>query len=267
MLKLKIMLTAKKEYKQYGSKYINKVIVWEKLPFIKKQLTECPVAHEKIIIKEHQAHEIFNKIKIIQSDYGKIISDCAAELKKIEESIKYQEERIGLAESELKTKNDQIQAFNNNKVLSTGENIFQIRERAENLSKHIAALEAEKQELYKKKEEAKSNLKKNLDTKYKELQKEYTSFSARIETIAAKIKRKILEKRNCAVLYTDYFWNCYIKQYIKKKKNEGLKKNDIEIPMKPKLNTEPFKLATELFIDEKKEINDFRNKYQIEYTI
>lgn len=267
MLKLKIRLTAKKEYKQYGGKDVNKVIVWEKLPFIRKQLTECPVAHEKIIIKEHQAHELFNHIKTIQADYGKIISDCAAELKKIDENIRRQEEKIVLAESELKTTNDYIQSFNNNEVLKIGENIFQIRERAENLSKYVATLEIEKQELYNKKEAAKSQSKKNLDAKYKELQREYTRFSARIKAVSAKVKQKILDRRNYAVLYTDYFWICYIKQYIRKKKKEGLKSYNIEIPLKPELNTEQFKLTAELFIEEKKKINDFNGKYQIEYTI
>lgn len=267
MLKLKIWLTAKSECKKYGTQAVANADMWEKLPFIAKYLKECSVAHEKIIAKERKANKIFRNIKAVQANYIQILLDCKTELERIESALKHQEERIASVELELKIRNTQIQAFNENKPLNTTETIFQIIDRAESLAEQINILEAEKEELYKQIEITKTNTKKRLDEKYKELISGYTDFSVRTGIVTAKIEQKIIAIKNYAVLYTEYFWTYYIRQYIKRKRREGIKRDDIILPLKPELNTEKFKISSDLFAEEKKEINNFNSKYKINYTI
>lgn len=267
MLKLKIRLEARKEYREYGGKYVNSVIIWEKLPFIAKKLAECPIACEKIVIREKKANKIFHNIQTAQADYTRIVTDCDEELKKINTEIKRREEKISAAEDELTRRNEQIQNFNQNETANTVENIFEIRDKAVNLAKKIQVLEHEKEELYRKIETVESETKKKLDEKYNEIINKYTAFLTRIEAVTVKVKQKILGIQNDAELYTDYFWRLYIKQYIRRKKKEGSKARTVEIPIKTALNTEQFQLKAGLFAEKKEEIQKFNDEYNIDYNI
>ncbi|MDE5763640.1 MAG: hypothetical protein K2I00_01565 [Ruminococcus sp.] len=265
MFKLKIRLAAKREYKYYGNKHINNVFVWEKLPFIAGQLKYCQIVFERILSKAKKVRKTFYSIKAAQADYVKIIRNCDEDTDRIKKTIIQKDAKITSLTTELKFQNEQIQAFDRNEAIKTTENIFEIREKVKSITERINALESEVEALRMTIETIEKEAEIKLNAQYEELIRIYTVFSSQISATDAKIKLKIARIKEDAVLYTDFFWNLHIKQFIKKKKRENIA--NAEIPMKRELNTTNFDLIVDIFDKEKRAINTFTNDYNIKYTI
>lgn len=265
MFKLKIRLAAKREYKHYGNKHINNVFVWEKLPFIASQLKHCQTVCERILKKAKKVRKTFYSIKAAQADYVKIIKDCNEDIDRLKNTIRQKNAKIILLTTKLKFQNEQIQAFDKNEAIQTTENIFEIRKRVKAITENINALESEVEALTKTTEKIEKGAEIKLNKQYEELMRIYTVFSSQISATDAKIKLQIAKIKEDAVLYTNFFWNLHIKQFIRKKKRQNIA--NAEIPMKKELNTGQFDLTVDIFAEEKKTINTFTNEHKIKYTI
>lgn len=262
MLRLKIQLTAKKECKNYSSKNV----VWDELPFIQKQITECSILYGKIMFREKKANRIFQRIRSLQSDYAKILTDCEINIREITDKMKRQKEKIETVDHALEIRNKQIQMFNATGRLEGGEPIFQVREDFERLAQEKGFLEGENDALYRQIEEIKSDTRKKLDQQYEMLKIEYKNFSESLNTITNKVGRKVTDKKNQAVLYANFFWNYYIKQYMKNQRRNNGRKIKPELPNMPRLNMDKFKRG-DIFAEEREQINAFNQKHQIDYTV
>lgn len=263
-----IKFTAKKEFRKYVVDFID----WQEMPFIKKQLKDARIKQEQILNKEKDVHKIFYRIQSLQEEYTSTLKDYTLTTKQLQEEIKVKEDEIDQVEAYCNFLNRQIDAFHRGETIQCELNIFQLIEQAENISKKLSVLIGEAQNLEKTKKEKAKFTKNKISSIRKEIIREYGNFKTGIKKVSEKMNRCIIKKKKYAITYSEFIWDLFVikfnKEKAKNKNNPQVLSNlNLSFSQQHKFDESDFVISVPLFEEEKKIIEKFNNKYNIDFTI
>lgn len=254
MTKAAIKRAAKREFKRHSESDI-----WLGLPFLESKMNECSVIHEKVISKERKAGKVLGRIKAIQAEYARTVSDNEEAIRQRKEKINHTRENIKIIEQAVRREEEKIRTFNENETSTSNEPISKTRQNLADYKSQQNALENEIEMMYNEMEMINSKNKQKLDDCFDELKTEYMNFSNRLNIVVNKINKKVAVKKGEVIIYTEMFWTEYVKRFNRRKGGGKL-------PPKPRLDIEKFKGNTKIFLDEKAKINEFNKKYGFEFN-
>lgn len=263
-----IKFTAKKEFRKYVVDFID----WQEMPFIKKQLKDARIKQEQILNKERDVHKIFYRIQSLQEEYTSTLKDYNLTKERLQKETKAKKDEIDKVEKHYSFLNSQIDAFHKGETIQCGLNILRLIEQAENISKKLSVLIGEEQNLEKTKKEKAKFTKNKISSIRKEIIREYGNFKTGIKKVSEKMNRCIIKKKKYAITYSEFIWDLFVIKFNKEKaKNKGnpqvLSNLNFSFSQQKKFDAADFVISVPLFEEEKKVIEEFNNKYNIDFTI